>query len=83
MTTDPTDPGSDGALAAYLTEAGHLKRTKRAGWWIAGVRDPESVAEHSFRVAVVGYVLALMEGANPDRTAALCVFPRPARDAAG
>jgi putative hydrolase of HD superfamily len=68
--TDPTDA----ATAAYLVEAGHLKRTKRSGWWIAGIRDPESVAEHSYRVAVVGYVLAVMEGANPDRTAALCVF---------
>lgn len=64
----------DQAVAAYLIEAGHLKRTKRAGWWIAGVRDPESVAEHSFRVGIIGYVLALMEGANPDRTAALCLF---------
>ncbi len=68
-----TDP-ADAATAAYLVEAGHLKRTKRSGWWIAGVRDPESVAEHSYRVAIVGYVLAVMEGANPDRTAALCVF---------
>lgn len=61
-------------IAAFLTEAGHLKRTKRAGWWIAGIPDPESVAEHSFRTGVIGYVLAVMEGANPDRTAALCLF---------
>jgi putative hydrolase of HD superfamily len=64
----------DDATAAYLVEAGHLKRTKRAGWWIAGVRDPESVAEHSFRVGVIGYVLAVMEGADANRTAALCLF---------
>jgi putative hydrolases of HD superfamily len=62
------------SLTAYLVEAGHLKRTRRAGWWIAGVRDPESVAEHSFRTGIIGYVLAVMEGANPDRTAALCLF---------
>lgn len=64
----------DAAAAAFLVEAGHLKRTKRAGWWIPGIRDPESVAEHSYRVGIVGYVLALMEGANPDRTATLCLF---------
>ena len=62
------------ALVRYLYEIGHLKHSKRAGWWMAGVKDPESVAEHSFRTAVIGYVLALMEGANPASTAALCLF---------
>lgn len=64
----------DAATAAFLIEAGHLKRTKRAGWWIAGVRDPESVAEHSYRVAVIAFVLATMEGCNADRAATLAVF---------
>jgi len=62
------------ALVRYLYEIGHLKHSKRSGWWMAGVKDPESVAEHSFRTAVIGYVLALMEGANPASTAALCLF---------
>lgn len=64
----------DTATAAFLVEAGHLKRTKRTGWWIAGVRDPESVAEHSFRTAVVAYVLAQMEGADPHKAATLALF---------
>lgn len=64
----------DENIAAFLIEAGHLKRTPRAGWAIAGVRDPESVAEHSYRTAVIAYVLAVMEGADPDRAAALAVF---------
>jgi putative hydrolases of HD superfamily len=68
-----TDEHAD-AAAAFLIETGHLKRTKRAGWWIAGVRDPESVAEHSFRVGVIAYVLALMEGADPHRAATLALF---------
>lgn len=62
------------ATAAFLVEAGHLKRTKRAGWWIAGVRDPESVAEHSFRTAVVAYVLAQMEGVDANKAATLALF---------
>jgi putative hydrolases of HD superfamily len=61
-------------VAAFLHETGHLKRTRRSGWWIAGVKDPESVAEHSYRTAIIGYVLAVLEGANPDRTAAICAF---------
>lgn len=58
----------------FLHEVGHLKRSARQGWWIAGIKDPESVAEHSFRTAVVGYVIAVLEGANPERAATLCLF---------
>ncbi|MCS0639190.1 HD domain-containing protein [Streptomyces sp. LP05-1] len=50
---------------------GMLKRAKRSGWWIAGVKDPETIAEHSFRVALIGSVLAMMEGADPAKTALL------------
>lgn len=69
-----TDRDEMRSVTAYIHEAGHLKRTKRAGWWIAGIKDPESVAEHSFRVGIIGYVLAVMEGADPERTATLCLF---------
>jgi putative hydrolases of HD superfamily len=57
--------------AGFLLEMGMLKRAKRSGWWIAGVKDPETIAEHSFRVALIGSVLAMMEGADPARTALL------------
>ncbi|MGH8793095.1 MAG: HD domain-containing protein [Stackebrandtia sp.] len=60
--------------AGFLFEAGMLKRARRAGWWIAGVRDPESIAEHSFRAALTGMVLAAMEGADPARTSMLCLL---------
>ncbi len=60
--------------AGYLFEAGMLKRARRSGWWIAGVRDPESIAEHSWRAAVTGMVIASSEGADPARTAMLCVL---------
>jgi putative hydrolases of HD superfamily len=61
-------------MANYLYEIGHLKYQKRTGWWRMGVRDPESVAEHSYRTAVIGYILASLEQADPERTAALCLF---------
>lgn len=57
--------------AGFLLEMGMLKRAKRSGWWIAGVKDPETIAEHSFRVALIGSVLAMMEGADPANTALL------------
>ncbi|MFI7103771.1 HD family hydrolase [Streptomyces sp. NPDC050161] len=57
--------------AGFLLEMGMLKRAKRSGWWIAGVKDPETIAEHSFRVALIGSVIAMMEGADPAKTALL------------
>ena len=60
--------------AAFLFEMGHLKRTTRAGWLLLGIAQPETVAEHSFRVGVTGIVLAGMEGADVGRTAALCLM---------
>lgn len=48
-------------LLDFFAEAGMLKRVKRSGWWMLGIPFDESVAEHSFRAAVVGYALAKME----------------------
>jgi 5'-deoxynucleotidase YfbR-like HD superfamily hydrolase len=63
----------DGA-AAFLYEMGHLKNLPRSGWLLLGIGRPESVAEHSFRVGMVGIVLAALEGADVGQTAALCIF---------
>jgi 5'-deoxynucleotidase YfbR-like HD superfamily hydrolase len=53
---------------------GQLKQLPRSGWLLLGVPLPESVAEHSFRAAMTGIILAAMAGADVGRTAALCVF---------
>lgn len=61
-------------IIAFAYEAGHLQQMPRAGWLLAGIRHPESVAEHSFRTAVLAYVIATLEGANPDHAAVLALF---------
>lgn len=60
-------------LADFLYEAGMLKKTPRSGFQFLG-SGQESVAEHSCRTAMVGYVLASMAGANAEHTALLCLF---------
>jgi putative hydrolases of HD superfamily len=62
------------AIIRLYHEAGQLKRSKRTGWWRAGITDPESVAEHSWRTAVIAYFIAIAEGADPERTATIGVF---------
>jgi 5'-deoxynucleotidase YfbR-like HD superfamily hydrolase len=60
--------------ATFLHEMGHLKNLPRAGWLLLGIPLPESVAEHSFRVGIVGMVLAALEGADVGHTAAMCIL---------
>jgi putative hydrolase of HD superfamily len=57
------------AVAAFGYEPGLLKRIRRSGWWHAGVPDPESVAEHTMRAAQLAAILAVEEGAEPQRAA--------------
>jgi putative hydrolase of HD superfamily len=45
-------------LIDFFAEAGRLKRLPRTGWVESGVLNPESVADHSFRVALIAMVLA-------------------------
>jgi putative hydrolase of HD superfamily len=61
-------------VADYAYEMGQLKRTPRMGWLLLDIGNVESVAEHSFRAAIFGLVLASMEGADIGRTTALCVL---------
>ena len=64
------------AVAAlnFFAEAGLLKRVKRSGWWVAGIENPETVAEHCFRCAVIGYFLAHCEGVDPFRVVTMTLF---------
>ena len=45
-------------LIAFLKAAGKLKHIKRTGWVEAGVPNPESVADHVYRTALISMVLA-------------------------
>ncbi len=64
-----TNPSLD-----FFAEAGLLKRVKRSGWWVAGIENPESVADHCFRCAVIGFYMAHEEGADPYRVLAMTLF---------
>jgi putative hydrolase of HD superfamily len=61
-------------IAKYLYEMGQMKRVQRSGWWLAGIVNPETVAEHSFRTAILGYILASLEGADATKTTMMCLF---------
>jgi putative hydrolase of HD superfamily len=56
-----------GGLIDFLSTVGRLKRLPRTGWVEAGVGEPESIADHSFRTAVLAMVLADLEGLDSDK----------------
>ena len=62
------------AALNFFAEAGLLKKIKRSGWWVVGISNPESVAEHSFRCAIIGYYLAHLEGADPYQVVIMTLF---------
>jgi putative hydrolases of HD superfamily len=67
------DDGQVAAVVDYLFEAGTLKRLPRTGWLNAGIKYPETIAEHSHRTALIGAILAVMEGADPAKVALMGV----------
>ena len=60
-------------LADLFNEAGMLRRIPRSGFPFLG-SGKESVAEHSFRVCVIGYALARLAGEEPAKVLPLCLF---------
>jgi len=45
-------------IIKFFIEVGKLKRIPRQGWVIREVKDPESIAEHAFRGAIMAWILA-------------------------
>lgn len=81
MTAQPRSAAVSPATSQELDEIiklahewGHLKRLPRTGWLHAGIKYPESVAEHSHRTAILAWMIAGLEGADPERAAALALF---------
>ena len=61
-------------LINFLFEVGMLKRTPRTGYQFLG-SGKESVAEHSFRMTIIGYLLSQQEpNADPMKTTLMCLF---------
>ena len=52
-------------LADLIYEAGMLRPVVRSGYALLG-SGHENVAEHSFRAAIIGYVLGRLCGVVPD-----------------
>ena len=61
-------------IVKLIFEGGQLKRLPRSGWFLVGIENPESVAEHSWRAALIGLFLAKMEGVDADKVLKMCLL---------
>ena len=61
-------------LLDFISEAGMLKRVRRSGWSVLGIENAESVAEHSFRSGVLGYLMAHTEKVFPYKVLLMTLF---------
>jgi len=55
-------------IVDFVQKAGLLKKVKRSGWisWV-GIERPESVADHSFRSAILAMCIADLKGLNTEK----------------
>jgi len=60
-------------FANFLFEAATLKRLQRTGWQILG-ENRESIAEHSYMVAVVSFTLAVKTKADLEKILLMALF---------
>jgi putative hydrolase of HD superfamily len=61
-------------ILKFIEEAGMLKRTPRTGFQFLG-SGAESVAEHIFRTAYIGFTLGhLSREADPNKLLKMCLF---------
>ncbi len=61
-------------LTNFFYELGMLKKIEHCGTKFAGVKHPDSLGEHSCRSAQIAFALALLEGGNPEKVAAMCLM---------
>lgn len=54
-------------LIDFLLVVGRLKRVRRQGWVDRGIAAPESVADHSYRNAMMAWILGDVAGLDTDR----------------
>ncbi|XP_061992052.1 uncharacterized protein LOC133710087 [Rosa rugosa] len=65
---DPTSSSPPASSAIdFLSLCHRLKTTKRAGWVKRDVKDPESVADHMYRMGLMALIASDIPGVNRDK----------------
>jgi putative hydrolase of HD superfamily len=61
-------------VSKFAKQVGMSKRIKRTGWVREGVEDPESVAEHSFRLVVLSMALGKFLNVDTEKLVKMAII---------
>ena len=61
-------------IVNFLFEIMQLKRTPRSGVTTIGIKNPDTVAEHSLATAQIAFILGKMEKVNAERAVLIALF---------
>uniref|UniRef100_A0A0C9QL17 5'-deoxynucleotidase n=1 Tax=Wollemia nobilis TaxID=56998 RepID=A0A0C9QL17_9CONI len=71
--TPQEDGPSPSSAIDFLTLCQRLKSTKRTGWIKRGIKDPESIADHMYRMAAMALIGVNMPGIDRDRCVKIAI----------
>lgn len=61
-------------ILEFLRDVGELKMIPRTGWVQAGVKEPESVADHSFRTTLLAMILSDQMGLDTEKVVRMALI---------
>jgi len=61
-------------ITNFIFELNQLKRQKNIGFKLCGVKDPYSTADHIWRAAQIGYILAELEKADAEKVVSIILI---------
>ncbi|KAG5532589.1 hypothetical protein RHGRI_027026 [Rhododendron griersonianum] len=65
--SDCTEASSSSSAIDFLTLCHRLKTTKRKGWINHGIKGPESIADHMYRMSLMALIVGDLPGVNRER----------------
>jgi putative hydrolases of HD superfamily len=58
----------------FLIEVGKLKKMPRRGWVLRGIKNPETIAAHTFRMTIMSWVLCCKKRLNLNKVLKMCLI---------
>ncbi|MDP3995724.1 MAG: HD domain-containing protein, partial [bacterium] len=58
----------------FLIEVGELKKMPRRGWVLRGIKNPETIAAHTFRMTIMSWILCRKKKLNLDKVLKMCLI---------
>ncbi|KAK4404425.1 5'-deoxynucleotidase HDDC2 [Sesamum angolense] len=71
--SSPSPSPSPSSAIDFLTLCHRLKTTKRAGWVRREVQEPESIADHMYRMGLMALIASDIPGVNRDKCVKMAV----------